>query len=387
MDIATIQNITPTVDGYAYFQSGGFSPKLEPVTEEVIRLMRYQNRGPAVPEISSKMLEIFEETRVKVGKALNASHNEIMLNENVTVGINVVANGIDWRPGDNVILGDHAHPGNRVPWYNFVERYGIELRYVKTIHDEGKMLAQFDSLLDERTRLVSISHVSRRNGQRYPAKEMVEICQRKDIPIIFDGAQSFGVIPVDVKELDCDFYTFSGHKYIMAPQGTGGFYARKDRIDWVKLSWIGSHSEKTLDDFGNMTLQEGAKRFEFGTRNLVDQGGFGKALDIWETVGWGNVFAQVEAYTDKMKAALLTVPDLILDTPIPYEKSSSIVTFQIPGLEAYALYESLQKYEKVLVAPAQLNDYSIRVATHVFNRDEEIDRLVSGLLRIKKSGF
>ena len=388
MDIETILKITPPIhNNYAYFQSGGFSPKLEPVTEEVIRLMQYQNRGPAIPEISTKMLDVFEDTRKKVAKALGAHHGEIMLNENVTVGINIVANGIEWKPGDNVILDDHAHPGNRVPWYNFVKRYGIELRYVKTIHDEAKMLDQFDNLLDERTRLVSISHVSRRTGQRYPAKDLVEICQAKDIPILFDGAQSFGVIPINLKVLDCDFYSFSGHKYVMAPQGTGGFYVRQDRINWIKPSWTGSHSEKHLDDFGNMSLQDGAKRFEFGTRNLADQGGFGKALDIWESVGWDTIFAKVEAYTDKMKAAFLTVPELVLETPMQYKKSSSIVTFHLPGVDAYSLYDSLREKERVLVGPSQSNAYGIRVATHVFNNDEDIERLVSGLLRVQKKGI
>jgi selenocysteine lyase/cysteine desulfurase len=231
-----IHAMLPDMDGFAYFQTSGFSPKLLPVVDEVIHWFRFQSRGPALPTVSEKSQEVFEEARKKVANSVNAEPGEIVLGENTTVGINIVANGIDWKPGDNVILSSHEHPGNRLTWYNIADRYGVNLKYLRISNDPSEMLGELKTLIDETTRLISISHVSRRTGVRVPAKEMCRIAHAKDVPVLLDGAQSFGAIPIDVHDLNCDFYSFCGHKYIMAPQGTGALYIRKDRIDWLKPS-------------------------------------------------------------------------------------------------------------------------------------------------------
>ena len=378
MQLSDIRRLTPITQEYAYFQSSGFSPKMEPVIEETNRWARYQNAGGAAPGIHEKMLEGFEAARAKVAQSMNADSGEIVLGENTTIGINIVANGINWRAGDNVILSDKEHPGNRITWYSHVQRYGIELRFLQVVHDEERMLDQFEQLLDARTRVVSISHVCRRTGQRLPARALVDIAHQRDVRVLLDGAQAYGAIEVDMRALDCDFYAFSGHKYIMAPQGTGGFFVRRDRIPWIQPSWIGSHSQKDFDLVGGLTLLDEAKRFEFGTRNLADQIGFGKALDCWAEIGWDKVFAYIGGYTERVKAALKTVPGLSLHTPLPYQKSSGIVTFSLNGHTSAQIQEHL-KQEKVLVAPLELDGTMIRVSTHVFNDEQDLARLVAGL--------
>jgi selenocysteine lyase/cysteine desulfurase len=350
-------------------------------------LTRFYSQGPALPGVYNKLQEVLEATRAKVAQSLNATADEIVLGENATIGINIVATGIAWQPGDNLILTTHEHPGNRIPWYNLIKRYGVQLRFLHVYEDDERMLDELEKLIDSRTRLLTLSHVSRRTGVRFPAQAITALAQRHGIPVLWDGAQSYGAIPVDVKALGCDFYTFSGHKYIMAPQGTGGCYIRRDRIEWVKPSWIGSHSQKDFDLVGGLTLLDEAKRFEFGTRNLADQGGFGKALDLWQEIGWGNVFAAIAAYTDRMKAALIAIPGVILETPLPYAKSAGIVTISVPGFTSAGLYASLLDHERILVSPLEHDTSMIRISTHVFNTDEEIDRLVNGIRRIQNSGY
>lgn len=388
MQISDIRRLTPATETYAYFQTSGFSPKPEPVIDEVVRLLRFVSQGPAIPDVAQKINEVLEATRNKVAQSLNAHPDEIVLGENATIGINIVANGIDWQPGDNLILSTHEHPGNRIPWYNFIQRYGVQLRFLEVHNDTDRMLAQLPQLIDARTRLVSLSHVSRRTGLRFPAKALTALAHEHGVPVLWDGAQSYGAIPVDVRDLDCDFYTFSGHKYIMAPQGTGGCFIRRDRIEWLKPSWIGSHSQKDFDLVGGLTLLDEAKRFEFGTRNLADQGGLGKALDLWDAIGWPHVFAAIAAYTDQMKATLSReVPNLRLETPLPYAQSAGIVTIALPGFTSMSIYQSLLEHERILVSPLEKDSALIRISTHVFNTAVELDRLVSGLRRIQKSGY
>ncbi|MCY3714763.1 MAG: aminotransferase class V-fold PLP-dependent enzyme [Gemmatimonadetes bacterium] len=384
---ADVRAMLPDLDGYAYFQTSGFSPKLNPVVDEVVHWLKFQSRGPALPFVTRQIEELKRDIRGKVARTVNATPEEIVMTENTTIGINIVANGIDWKPGDNVLLTNHEHPGNRLTWYNLTGRYDVELRFAPMYNDLGRTLEEMDRLIDGRTRLVSVSHVSRRTGLRLPGRAVCDLAHGKDTPVLFDGAQSFGAIPIDVRELDCDFYSFCGHKYTMAPQGTGGLFIRKDRIDWLKPSWIGSHSQKTFDQEGNMDLHDEARRFEFATRSVPDQAGFGKALDIWEGLGWEAIFAGIAAYTDRMKAALLEIPELVLETPASYDDSSGIVTFHVPGLEAGPLSESLQQHEKVLVSPLEFAAESTRVSTHVFNSDEDLERLTSGIRRVQREGL
>jgi selenocysteine lyase/cysteine desulfurase len=387
MQVTDIRQLTLVTENYAYFQTSGFSPKPEPVIEEIVRWTRYINQGPALPDVYARMIQAFEATRAKVAQSINAHPDEIVLGENATVGINIVANGINWVPGDNVVLSTHEHPGNRIPWYNLIRRYGVELRFLPVSNDPAQMIEELQHLIDARTKLVSVSHVSRRTGVRLPAAEITAVAHALGVPVFFDGAQSYGAIPVDVAAIGCDFYTFSGHKYIMGPQGTGGFYVRRDRIEWLQPSWIGSHSQKDFDLVGGLTLLDEAKRFEFGTRNLADQIGFGKALEMWAEIGWENVYRAIAAYTDRMKAALLTIPEVVLETPLDYADSSGIVTFSLPGFETSALSASLLQHERILVSSLEKDTSMIRVSTHVFNTDEEIDRLLAGIQRILRSGY
>jgi selenocysteine lyase/cysteine desulfurase len=385
MDISDIRKLTAGTQSLIYFNTSGFSPKPAPVIDEVIKWMHFQNQGPARSDVYQPIMAMFDGVRDKIGQALNASADEIMLTENATVGINIVAYGIDWQAGDNVILSTHEHPGNRITWYNIATRYGVELRFLPISNDEPELLASLDAMIDDRTRLVSISHVSRRSGLRLPARQITELAHSKDVPVLFDGAQSFGSIPIDVKEIGCDYYSFSGHKYIMGPQGTGGFYVRSDRLESIKPSWIGSHSQSEMDDRGNMKLHNAAKRFEFGTRNMADHAGFGKALDIWQEIGWDKVFGTIAQKSSELKERLLAVPGIELATPMSYEQSSGIVSFRIDGLKLGELAANLLENEKILASPIEWGEGErpgLRVAVHVFNTSEEFDILIGGLHRL-----
>jgi L-cysteine/cystine lyase len=277
MNIEDIRHLTPSVENCAYYAAGGLSPQPQPVVEEVVRCLRFQNQGPALPWVSQEMKRLVEETRTRVASSLNAELSEVMLNENATTGINIVASGIDWRAGDNIVLSDHEHVGNRLPWYEIATRFGVELKFLRVTNHRERLLQRFEALIDVRTRLVSVSHVSRQTGLRLPARELVEIAHKRRVPVLLDGAQAFGAIPTDVRELGCDFYVCSGHKYIMAPHGTGVFYVRQDRLDWLKPSWLGSHSQDEYDESVRVpthvfNTEEECDRLVAGLRRIVRTG-------------------------------------------------------------------------------------------------------------------
>jgi L-cysteine/cystine lyase len=178
------------------------------------------------------------------------------------------------------------------------------------------------------------------------------VARPRGIPTLVDGAQSLGAIPVDVKALGCDFYTTNGHKYCMGPTGTGALYVARERLEWLQPSFVGSHSQASLGMAGELELLPSARRFEYGTRNVADHAGWAAALELWAEVGWPRVFVALAAYTDYVKAQLLTVPGLVLRTALPYLESSGIVVFHIPGHSGAVLCDGLAAVEELLVSLA-----------------------------------
>lgn len=305
-------------DGVAYFQTSGFALKLRCATEEAIRWMmcapthtyavhivfhsdqfcidcielwllaniptgrsRYQCEGPALPHIAAETAfngRQVQRAREAVARSLGAHADEIMLNECCAVGINYVAMGLEWRKGDVVVLTEHEHPSNRIPWYSVAERWGVKLHVLGQqpgVDQTGEaMLKELKSVLKEqgdRVRLVSASHVSRRTGARLQVTEMCTLV-KQTVPTahtLIDGAQvmlavptalmtseqspcaghlkatrfgeqALGAIKVDVASIGCDFYVTNGHKYCLAPTGTGALYVSREALskNFLKTSFV-----------------------------------------------------------------------------------------------------------------------------------------------------
>ena len=355
-------------------------------------------RGMGRPEVSEQLYfsgSQMELARAAVAAALGADADEIMLNEAAGVGINVVANGIDWAPGDAVIITDHEHPSNLVPWWALAQRRGIEVERVADElpgsaddprpNPDAAILAGLERVLASRgprARLLSFSHVSRRTGARLPAREMTALAHKHGCRVLIDGAQAFGAIPVDVKALGCDYYTVNGHKYCMGPTGTGAVYIAHDKLDTVLPSWVGCHgevpgTEEALDGF---ELLPSARRFEFGSRNISDHAGWRAALEVWHGVGWPRVFDAIAELTGYVKARLQTIEGLTVSTPAAYEASSTIVAFAIEGLAGEEIVRRCQE-RGVLIAASE--GRAARLSAHVYNTAAEVDRLVGVLAELQ----
>ena len=188
---AELRAMIAGIDDVAYFQTSGFSPKPAPVLDEAIHWMRFQARGPALPAIADACVELVEQTRADVAALINATPDEVMLNENATVGINIVANGIAWRPGDVVLLSDHEHPGNRVVWYEIARRHAVQLRFLPFDgEDDDQLLRAAASALSAPVRIASLSHVSRRSGRVIPARQLGQLCARAGVPLLLGPSRA-----------------------------------------------------------------------------------------------------------------------------------------------------------------------------------------------------
>ena len=290
----------PASTGSLYFQTGGIGPSPEAVIDHVRERLAFQNESPAEPRIATDMGRIEPDLRAQLGRVFGAEADEVALTHSTSEGISIVAWSLNWQPGDEVVISNTEHPANVIPWYVLRDRFGIVIREIDLSTGTG-LLDEVRSQLSDRTRMVSISHVSRNNGRTLRTDESAELgalLRSRGVRYHLDGAQGPGCVPTDFRALGCDCYSTCGHKWLLGPKGTGALFVRREVLDDVRLSWAGSHSHATMDYEGAYTLLPSAARYEFGTRALADFAGFARAVEWMEDIGLARVEERIQSLVD-----------------------------------------------------------------------------------------
>ncbi len=304
---------------------------------------------------------------------------EIAFVANTSTGIAMVANGLDWREGDEVVITDVEYPANRYPWEN-LKRLGVRLIEVAQRAD-GRVLAEdvCDAVTD-RTRVVSVSHVQYASGYRTDLRAISEMVHRAGGYLCVDGIQSVGVMPVDVGELGVDFLAADGHKWMLGPEGCGIFYARGDLAEVLRPAVVGWMNMVDSSDYGNYRFEfhKDARRFEPGSYNIPGILALGASLDLLLEVGMEQVWARVEALTGRLCAGLAGKGYRVF-SPRGDGERSGIVVFEAGGDGAgVALPRVIAGLEAKGVVIVQ-REGRLRASPHFYNTFEQVDGLVDGL--------
>ncbi len=320
-----------------------------------------------------------ESVRASFAKLIHADPGEVAFVKNTSEGISIVANGLDWKPGDNVVVPDIEFPANVYPWWN-LKRLGVETRFVHAVG--GRVL--FDDLVacvDDRTRLISISSVECNSGFRTDLNRIGVFCKEKGILFCVDAIQSLGVVPMDVKRDHIDFLAADGHKWLMSVEGLGGFYISSEAMDKIRPSVVGWNSMVNPFDFMNydFTLRPTAARFEEGTFNTMSIQAFGAALSLFHEVGVENIEQRIMSLGDKILEELGRRNFKVLNSVIPEERSG-IVTF-IGELDLNKLAGFMAENQVSLT----VRDGMVRLSPHFYNSENEIDQFFDLLDRFRKS--
>lgn len=271
-----------------YFDNGATAQK--PIS--VIELINKMNSGlngnihRAVHELSARSTELYEEARSEIQTFLNAKEREeIVFTSGTTASINLVANSFCQKflnKGDAIIITEAEHHSNIVPWQMACERSGAELR-VLPVDDKGVWkLEKLPEILGSKVKIISVAHISNVLGIINPIKDLIGIAHKKGIPVLIDGAQGIVHTRVDVQELDCDFYVFSGHK-IYGPTGTGVLYGKREILDKMP-PWMGGGDMVGTVSFEKTTYAELPLKFEAGTPNFIGAAAFGEAVRFVQTI-------------------------------------------------------------------------------------------------------
>lgn len=367
-----LRDAMPVARRWAYFDHAAVAPVSGPAAAAMQRWVDESvSEGDTMwPEWGRQLKSM----RQSAANLIGAATDEIALVPNTTAGINLVAEGLDWRSGDNLVTLGDEYPSNLYPWMHLADR-GVETRRVPTA--DG--VVDYDQLADrsdDRTRLITVSWVAFSNGCRRNLDAIAEIAQRKGALLFVDAIQGLGVFPLDVSRTPIDFLAADGHKWLLGPEGAGIAYIRRDRLPLLRATAVGAHSVVHAYDYTHieLKLKPDAARYEGGSLNVPGMFGLGASIDLLQSLGVENVAAAILDATDSI-CSKLRDSGFRVASPRDGEQRSGIVSFEFPGADLLAVRRHCLEQGVALACRAG----RIRVSAHAYNTGEDIDRLMSSL--------
>jgi selenocysteine lyase/cysteine desulfurase len=367
----------PITKNYVFFNHAGVAPvplRTKNAVEKFIKEALEVGLGNY-----TGWMDRVEAIRRSCAKLINAQKEEIAFIKNTSHGLSLVAEGIEWKEGDNLLVYEKEFPSNVYPWLN-LQRKGVEIKFIPS--RDGKILIEdIERLTDSKTKLLTISSVQFANGFKIDLKRVGELCRRKGIFLCVDAIQSLGVIPMNVEEFQVDFLAADGHKWLLSTEGTGIFYCRKALVEKLNPPLIGWKSTQHEYDFDHIDfrLKNNALRFEEGSLNIGGIYALGASVDLLLEVG-----------IHRIEARVLELGDLIIrgaekrkfkiTTPQGREERGGIVA--IAGdFSPIVVRDKL----RVLGVIVNVRGGTLRISPHFYNTEEEVQRFFDALDRIVKS--
>jgi len=377
-----------------YFDNAATTQKPLRVIEAIDDYYRRYNANVhrGVHYLSQVATDAMEASRETIRQFINARLiQEVIFTGGTTDGINLVADTITrlFNPGDEIIVSAMEHHSNIVPWQFACQRYGLKLRAVPMTTNGELVMEEYEKLLNERTRLVSIVHVSNALGTINPVEQIISLAHQRGIPVMLDGAQAVQHIKVDVQQLDCDFYAFSGHK-MYGPTGIGVLYGKQEWLEKLPPYRGGGEMIKSVT-FEETTYNDLPFKFEAGTPHVEGIVALGEAAKFLNDVGLDTVRKYEDYVLDYATNAVNELPNVELRGMA--EHKSSVLSFNFKGLHPYDVGVILDKLGIAVRTgnhcAQPIMDYfcvpgTIRASFAMYNTTEEVDLMVTALKRALK---
>jgi cysteine desulfurase/selenocysteine lyase len=378
-----------------YLDNGATSQKPQAVIDALARYYREENSNihRGVHFLSEQATAAYEAARRKVQTFVNAAHrDEIIFVRGTTEAINLVAQSYgrnSLKAGDEIIVSAMEHHSNIVPWQMLVEQTGARLRVIPINHDGELVLDEYRRLLNERTKFVSVTHVSNALGTVVPVKEIVAAAHERSVPVLLDGAQAVPHLKVDVQELGCDFYAFSGHK-MFGPTGVGVLYGRRELLERMP-PYQGGGDMISLVTFEKTHYNVLPYKFEAGTPNIAGGIGLGAAIDYLQGLSWPQVLSHEEDLLSYATEKLARIDGLrIIGTA---KQKAGVLSFVFAHIHAHDIGTILDQ-EGVAVraghhcAMPVMQRFGVpatsRASFAFYNTREEIDVLANAIQKALK---
>lgn len=324
----------------------------------------------------------WEDVRPKLASFIGARADEISLMHNVTEGINVVACGLPLKKGDEVILTNHEHAGNALPWLARGRRDGVVIKQLLLGRTKAETLNRLNDLMTRKTKVIAVPHITCTIGQVLPAKEIARLGHDKGAWVFLDGAHTPGMLPLDVKALGCDFFATCGHKWMMGPKGTGFLYVRKEMIEVLEPYWVGAGVDTAWDIAKNtLTYKVDAHRFDYATQSSALYVGLGAAVDFLSHIGMENVARRDQSLAHHLRNGLKNLGERVeILTPDEEGGYGSVLGFRVKNVPYDKLQQLLLEKHKIITRMVPENGINCnRISTHIYNNFDEVDRAVEAI--------
>lgn len=403
MDIQAVRSLFPILDqevnGHplVYLDSAATSQKPQPVIDAITHYYKTYNSNVhrGVHTLGTKATEAYEAAREKVRKFINAeSVEEIIFTRGTTTAINTVASSYGrafLKPEDEIVLTCMEHHSNLIPWQQVAKFTGARLKYIPLQADGTIDLEDVKATITDRTKIVAITHVSNVLGTVNPIKEIAAIAHRHGAVVVVDGAQSTPHKKVDVRDLDCDFYAFSGHK-MCGPTGIGVLYGKRRWLEQMEPVEFGGEMIDTVGLYES-TWKELPWKFEGGTPIIADAIGLGAAIDFLEEVGLEEIERHERALIRYTMEQLETIEGLEWYGPKDPDRRGGVIAFNLSGVHAHDVATVLDAYGIAIRAGHHCAQPLMkwlgvtatgRASFYLYNTFEDVDRFIEGLRKAKE---
>ena len=336
-----------------YLNNAGLGPTSTYVLEKVISSLKSNNN-----RITTGHGEI-SAVREKVSSFLNISPSEIAITRNSTEGMNIIANSIPLEKGDEVLISSDEHIGGSAPWLAMHKESAVRIT-ILPLDRRIDRLDQIKKAISSKTKVVSVSHVLCTTGEILPVKEIADYCKQNGIIFCIDGAQSFGMIPIDLSDIDPDFYTTCGHKWLYGPLGTGVLFINKRMLPSCKTQYVGAYSDSKFD-LSTKTLEykNSADRLEYGTRDSSNIVGLGAAVDFINNIGIKEIQKRGKELSLYFLNRIDQTPHIKVITPIEEGKYNSIISIKIEGIDNLNIARELRLNPTLYIRGVYENNLNI----------------------------
>ena len=341
-------------------------------------LITYNSIGPDSKESEPFVTEKLHNVRKTIAKIISCQPDEVILTQSTTDGINFVANGLTFDNDSNMIIRGmtHEHHSNFYPWIKLKEKISIQSL---PIDENGFFqLDDLESLVNEKTKLVALSHALYNTGSILPVEEIGKILDNK-VPFFIDSAQTIGCIgDIDVSKINCDFMSFNGSKWLCGPMGTGLFYCNRKSSKLLEPKTIGGESAIIYDDT-KLAFKELPDKFQTGFRNYVGIVGLESSANYMLNFGMNNIHEKNQYLSNLFREELSKIPNIILYGPDDQNVRTSIVSFNIKGFDSQEVVDKLEKQNIVLAVREIMDKKIVRASPHFFNTESQMLEVIDAI--------
>ncbi|OGC81577.1 MAG: hypothetical protein A2V81_04840 [Candidatus Abawacabacteria bacterium RBG_16_42_10] len=347
-------------------------------------------------KISEMATEKYEASREKVANFIHAENEEIVFTKGATHSLNILAYGLcqDLRPGDEIILTEMEHHSNLLPWQQMAKQYELVLKFIPLTEDGRLDMSVIEDLINPKTKILSVTHMSNVLGTINNLEKLEQIAHKHDLIFIVDACQSIPHIHINVRQINCDFLVFSGHK-MLGPTGIGVLYGKKALLEKLPPLEFGGHMVAEAS-FHEATWADSPYKFEAGTMNIAGVIGFGAAVDYLEGIDREQMMKHEKELTTYALNELQKLSYIEIHGPKTAENKGGVISFNVKGVHSHDVAEILARdniavragHHCAMPLMSKLGcKNSVRVSFYLYNEMADIDKLLEGLDKVNKIFF